>query len=203
VGSVRHVTVTYRSHLMRLDLLAAFADIDRPSTLPAWQDVEVIPAPAASVFVSATVRRRRTKISPQRLTGLAVLIAGRQRAAVSGEWQSHLAGETGAGLPEDRQLRDAAGFMCAAVRYRFHDVADLLWRPVDALLASRELSSLFVLLATLGVSVFFIREGRLYGLADHLEDVAVVAGFAYWLIRVGRWWRDVKPPERKPRRKSE
>jgi hypothetical protein len=106
-------------------------------------------------------------------------------------------------LPEGRQVREASGFVLAAVRYRLQDLADLLWQPADAVLASRELSSLFVLLATLSVSVLFIRQGGLYGLADHLEEVAVAGGWAYALIRIGRWWRDVKPPKRKPRRKSE
>jgi hypothetical protein len=122
---------------------------------------------------------------------------------VSGEWRSHLAGETGAGLPEGRQVRAAAGFVRAAVQYRLQDLADLLWRPVDGILASREFSSLVVLLSTLWTSVLFIREGGLYGLADHLEDVAVVSGLAYWLIRVGRRWRDVKPSKRKPPRENQ
>ena len=68
---------------------------------------------------------------------------------MSREWCAHLAGETGAGLPEGRQVREAAGFVLAAMRCRFQDLADLLWQPVDALLASRELSSLVVLLPTL------------------------------------------------------
>lgn len=148
-------------------------------------------------------RRRRARISPQRLTSLAVLIAGRQRAGVSGEWRSHLAGETGAGLSESRQVRAAAGFMLAAMRYRLRDLADLLWPPADAVLASRELSNLAALIPTLYVSVLFIREGGLIGLADHLEDAAVVWGGGYALIRLGRWWRGVKPPKHKPRRETE
>jgi hypothetical protein len=62
---------------------------------------------------------------------------------------------------------------------------------------------LLVLAPTLGVSALFIRQGGLYGLADHLEAVAVVWGAAAGLIHFGRKWRDVRPPEREPRRKSE
>lgn len=87
------------------------------------------------------VARRRPwwwfAVSPQRLTGLAILIAGRRGDDVCCEWRSHLAGETGAGWPEGRQVREAAEFVLAAVRYRLYDLAELLWRPAEVLLASR------------------------------------------------------------------
>lgn len=140
------------------------------------------------------------RVSPLRIAGFAVFIAGRKRAALGIEWHAHLSGETGGGLPEDRQVREAGGFLLAAIRYRFQDLVDLLWRPTDTVLASRELSNLFVLLASLGVAVVFIRQGGLNGLADNLASVAVVWGAAFGLIHLGRRWRDVKPPERKPRR---
>jgi hypothetical protein len=143
------------------------------------------------------------EVSPQRLTRLAILIAGRRGDDVCWEWRSHLAGETGAGWPEGRQVREAAGFVLAAVRYRLYDLAELLWRPAEALLASRVLSGLFVLLPTLCVSVLFFVAGGLLGLAEHLEDVAVLWGAAFGLIQAGRHWRDVKPPEHKPRRKKQ
>lgn len=206
VGSLRHWSYTrpIQNHLVSFAILATLAVGGHHGTLsdsPNTDELNLVRAVAW--LASATARRRRARISPQRLTSLAVLIAGRQRAAVCGEWQSHLAGETGAGLPPDRQVRVAAGFVLAAVRYRLQDLADLLWRPVDAALASRELSNLAALLPTLYVSVLFIRVGGLYGLAEHLEDVAVVWGAAYALIRTGRWWRGVKPPRRKPKRESE
>jgi hypothetical protein len=100
-------------------------------------------------------------------------------------------------------VREAAGFVLAAVRYRLYDLAELLWRPAEALLASRLLSGLFVLLPTLCVSVLFFVAGGLLGLAEHLEDVAVAWGAAFGLIQAGRHWRDVKPPEHKPRRKKQ
>lgn len=153
------------------------------------------------------VARRRPwwwfAVSPQKLTRLAILIAGRRGDDVCYEWRSHLASETGAGWPEGRQVREAAEFVLAAVRYRLYDLAELLWRPAEVLLASRVLSGLFVLLPTLCVSVLFFVAGGLLGLAEHLEDVAVVWGAAFGLIQAGRHWRDVKPPEHKPRRKKQ
>jgi hypothetical protein len=142
-------------------------------------------------------------ISPERLADFAAFISGPERADdLREEWRCHLAGETGAGLPDDRQIQVATGLMVSAIRYRLQDLADRLGEPVDALLRSRELSGLLVLAPTLWVSVLFIQQGGLYGLADHLEPVAVVWGAAIGLIRLGRKWRDVKPPERKPRRKK-
>jgi hypothetical protein len=143
-------------------------------------------------------------MSPERLADFAAFISGPKRADdLRAEWRSHLAGETGEGLPEDRQVCVVTGLVVGAIRYRLQDLADLLGQPVDALLRSRHLSSLLVLVPTLGVSVVFIRQGGLYGLADHLEAVAVVWGAAVGLIHFGRKWRDVRPPERKPRRVSE
>ena len=142
------------------------------------------------------------RISPLRLAGIAVFIAGRKRVALGCEWRSHLCGETGSGLPADRQVREAAGFLRAAVCYRLQDAADFAWRPVDAVLTSRGLSNLFVLLATLSISALFIRQGGLNGLADNLGSVAVVWGAAFGLVHVGRQWRDVKPLKRKLRQNS-
>lgn len=147
------------------------------------------------------------RISPQKLTSLAVLLAGRERAALATEWRSHLSGETGSGLPSDRQVREAAGFVLAAIRCRLQDAAGstagFVLRPVDSVLVSRTLSNLFVLLATLAVVTIYIRHGGIYELADNLEGVAVVWGAAFGLIHVGRQWRDVKPPKRKPRDKKQ
>ncbi len=140
------------------------------------------------------------RVSPHKLTGLAVFIAGRKRAVMASEWRAHLSGETGSGLSADRQVREAAGFVLAAMRYRLQDTADFAWRPVDAVLASRKLSNLFVLLATLMVVMIHVHHGGLYELADNLEGEAVVWGAAFGLIRAGRWWRDVKPREHKPRK---
>lgn len=148
------------------------------------------------------LRRQAELVSAQRITDLAGLLAGRKRTDVRDEWRAHLSGEVGQELPAWRKFRAALGFVLAALRYRFQDVTDLAWRPVDNLLASRDFSNVAVLLATLSVVVIFIREGGLYGLADHLESVAVVWGASLGVIHVGRQWRGVKPPEREQRRRS-
>lgn len=155
--------------------------------------------------------RRRFRISfhlpqvpPHRLLSIAVFLAGHKRAdAIREEWRDHLSGTTGQGFPVERQAREAAGFVCAAVRYRLQDAADLAWRPVDAALASRELSNLIVMVTTLSVAVISIHGAGVYGLVSNLSNVAVAWVATYGLIRVGRWWRDVRPPERKPRRSKE
>ena len=127
-----------------------------------------------------------------------MLIAGRQRAEVGCEWASHLAE-----VSDGRQVREAAGFVHAAISYRLQDLVDLLWIPADVVLASRELSTLAVLLATLTAAVISIHGGGLYGLVNNLANIAVVWAGSYGLIRVGRWWRGVKPPKHKPRRENE
>lgn len=149
-------------------------------------------------------RARRAAVTTKRLTGLAVIIAGERGPAWDDEWWSHLAGESGRGLASSRQARDAArGFLIAALRTRLQDASDLAWRPVDAVLASRELSNLIVMLTTLIVAEISIHGAGLYGLVSNLANIAVAWPAAYGLIRLGRWWRGVKPPEHKPRRSKE
>ena len=45
-------------------------------------------------------------------------------------------------------------------------------------------------------------DGRFGVVADDRDPVALGA-FLYGVIKAGRWWRGVKPPERKPRRVKE
>jgi hypothetical protein len=78
---------------------------------------------------------------------------------------------------------------------RLRPAADLAWSPADAVLATRNLSNLVVLAATLGVAVLCVRYDGLGGLIANLPGLAVVWGAAYGLIRLGRWWRGVNPPE--------
>jgi hypothetical protein len=157
-------------------------------------------AEARMVLPVATGRSWYARMSPQRLTGIAVIIAGRERADLGEEWRAHLCEQTGRGLPADQQAMEAVGFVRAAVLCRAEDVEDWLWDSVDAVLSSRWISSLFVLLAMVSIAVVFIRQGGLYGLADNIGGVAVVFATALGVIHVGRKVRDVKPPEHKPRR---
>jgi len=82
-------------------------------------------------------------------------------------------------------------------------LSKLVWRPVDAVLASREFSNLVVLIVTLATAVISIHGNGLYGLVSNLANTAVAWGATFGLIHVGREWRDVKPPKRKPRRTKE
>ena len=94
----------------------------------------------------------------------------------------------------------ALGFVASAVQFRLADTADLAWRPADAVLGSRTLSNLFVWGPVI-VTLFAIvhHDGR-FGLVADIQDPAEMGGFLYGVIRTGRWWRGVKPPEPKARR---
>jgi hypothetical protein len=77
---------------------------------------------------------------------------------------------------------------------------DLAWSPADVVLATRNLSNLVVVAATLAVAALCVRDNGLDGLIINLPGLAVVWAAAYGLIRLGRWWRGVYPPEHTPRR---
>jgi len=148
-------------------------------------------------------RVRRAAISPRRLTNLAVFLAGRKRSSLRDEWRSHLSGETGRGLARKDQIRAARGFLLAAVRLRLQDAVNCAWRPADAMLRSRTLSNLFVLIPTATAALYILRHLGTLGVLTSAESVSAVGGCLYGLVRIGRWWRDVKPPEPKARRAEE
>jgi hypothetical protein len=83
---------------------------------------------------------------------------------------------------------------------RFRRATDLAWSPVDAVLAARDLSNLVVVAATLGMAALCLREGGLDGLIVNVPGLAVIWSAIYGLIRLGRRWRDVHPPEHETRR---
>lgn len=148
-------------------------------------------------------RRRRAAVSPRRLTNLAIFVAGRKRSALRDEWRDHLSGETRRGLAREDQFRAACGFLWAAVRYRFQDALDLAWQPLDAILKSRKLSNLLVFGPTAAAAMYILRHLGTLGALTSAESISAIGGGLYGLVRVGRWWRDVKPPEPKARRASE
>ena len=142
-------------------------------------------------------------MSVSSLTDLAVLLAGRRRLALRDEWRAHLAGESGHDAVTWRKVREALGFVSSAMQYRLAEAADLAWRPVDAVLGSRTLSNLFVWGPVI-VTLFAIvhHDGR-FGLVADDQDPVALGAFLYGVIRTGRWWRGVKPPEPKARRARE
>ena len=146
---------------------------------------------------------RLAQVSTQGMTGMAALVAGRRRRPdLRDEWRSHLAEETGLGLPGWRRIRAALGFVIAAVRYRLRDAADLAWMLADRVLRSRRLSNLFVLIPTTIMAVFiFVHEGTL-GVMKAMESISATGLVLCTLVRGGRKWRDVKPPDPSPRSKD-
>lgn len=94
-----------------------------------------------------------------------------------------------------QQHPSASSFLRRRIRY----AAELVWSPVDAVLAARGLSNLIVVTVTLGVAVLTFAGGGLDGLIINLPSVAVIWAAAYGLIRLGRWWREVYPPAHVPR----
>jgi hypothetical protein len=138
---------------------------------------------------------RRPLISPRSLPGAAVFLAGKKRSAVRDEWRSHLSGPTGRGLAWEDQVRAARGFLWSAVRFRLHDAADLMWRPIDAVLGSRILSNLFVWGPVFVVLIAIVRHDGRYGLVADVQDPIELGLFLYAAVKVGRWYRKVKPPE--------
>jgi DNA-directed RNA polymerase specialized sigma24 family protein len=161
-------------------------------------------ADEARAYRSRDRGARRRVVSPQRLTTLAAFVAGPERSSsLLDEWRSHLSGETGHGLTRRDQIRDARGFLLAAVRCRLRDTAAMAWRPVDALLGSRTLSNLFVMIPTAMAALFILRREGTIGVVTSAEGISAIGGALYMLVRVGRWWRNVKPPEPKARRVKE
>ena len=139
------------------------------------------------------------RLSVSNLTGLAALLAGRGRLALRDEWRAHLAGESGHDPVTWRKVRQALGFVASAVQYRLADAADLAWRPADAVLCSRTLSNLFVWGPVALVLVAIVRHDGGFGLVADIQDPAALGAFLYGVIRTGRWYRDIKPPDPKAR----
>ncbi len=146
---------------------------------------------------------RLGRLSVTCLTDLAVLLAGSSRPALRDEWFAHLAGESGHDPITWNKAKLAFGFVASGVRLRLADAADLAWRPADAVLGSRTLSNLFVWGPVI-VTLFAIvhHDGR-FGLVADDQDPVALGAFLYVVIKTGRWWRGVKPPEPKARRAKE
>jgi len=146
---------------------------------------------------------RRTATVSQRLTNMAVFLAGRNRPGIRAEWQAHLAGESGHDPVTGRKLREALGFVAAALKCRLSDAADVAWAPVDAVLKSRTLSNIFVFGPPAVVALFIRSAEGILGVVKSAESVSAIGAVLYGLVQLGRWWRDVKPRDPKARRAKE
>ena len=52
-------------------------------------------------------------------------------------------------------------------------------------------------------ALFILRHLGTLGVLTSAESIAAIGGALYGVIRTGRWWRDVKPPEPRARRAKE
>ena len=143
------------------------------------------------------------ELSINGLTSLAALLAGRKRPALRDEWLAHLAGESGHDPVAWPKVRQALGFVASGIRFRLCDAACLAWRPADAVLGSRTLSNLFVWGPVIATIVAIVHHDGRFGLVADDQDPVALGAFLYVVIKTGRWWRGVKPPEPKARRAKE
>ncbi len=121
-------------------------------------------------------------------------------AASAAAW---IVGHVGKEIPPWRKLMAALGFLIAAVHYRIQDATDLAWIPVEAILKSRALSNIFFIAPTATAAVVIFHHDGIPGVINSAEGISAVGATFYGLVRVGRWWRGVKPPDPKPRRSNE
>jgi len=143
------------------------------------------------------------RFSVRGLVDLAALLAGRKRPALRDEWRAHLAGESGHDPVTWQKVKEALGFVVSAIRCRCSDATDAAWTPFDAILKSRKLSNLFVLAPTWAAAYLVLRHEGALGVVKAAESIGAIGGILYGLVRTGRWWRNVKPPEPKAQRAKE
>ena len=111
-----------------------------------------------------------------------------------------LGGTSGHDKPSWRKVWLAVTFVGAAIRLRLQDATDVLWIPADAVLGSRALSNLFVWGPVAVVLFAIVRHDGRFGLVADDQDPIALGAFLYGVIKAGRWWRQIKLPEPKPRR---
>jgi hypothetical protein len=138
--------------------------------------------------------------APSCLTALAVLLAGRRRSVLADEWTAHLAGESGCDPVTWRKVGQASGFVICAVKLRLTDMSEAAWVPADAILRSRKLSNFLVFVPTALAAWYVLQHIGTLGVITSAESISAIGGSLYGLVRLGRWWRNVKPPEPKARR---
>jgi hypothetical protein len=160
--------------------------------------------PAESARSKAGARKKRaelplTRFAVRGLTDLASLLAGRRRPALRAEWRAHLAGESGHDPVTWRKVKEALGFVASALQCRGRDMAEAAWIPIDAILKSRKLSNMLVFGPTWAAAMYILRHVGTLGVLTSAESISAIGGGLYGLVRVGRWWRNVKPPEPKAR----
>lgn len=71
------------------------------------------------------------------------------------------------------------------------------------MLRSRPLSNLLVWGPVIAVLAAIVHHDGRFGLVADDQDPVALGAFLYVVIKTGRWWRGVKPPEPKARRARE
>ncbi len=89
------------------------------------------------------------------------------------------------------------------MRYRVQDAADAGWRLAEAVLKSRPWSNIIVFVPTAVAAIIILCYDGAAGMLAAYGSIAALGGSLYMLIRVGRSYRDVMPPEPKARRAKE
>jgi hypothetical protein len=135
------------------------------------------------------IRHPMNAVAVPGLTGLAVFFAGRKRVHLREEWRRHLVGDSDQGLAPKDQILAASGFLWAAVIMRFSDAGDVAWRPIDAMLSSRAVSSLFVWIPVLAAMLAIIHSDGLSGLIAQAQNLPVLGASLYALVTALRWYR--------------
>ncbi|NUR29718.1 MAG: hypothetical protein HOV83_28365 [Catenulispora sp.] len=92
-----------------------------------------------------------------------------------------------------------SGIVAAVLHLRLSDLTEACWWPADRVLGSRTLSNLVVIGPTAAAMGMFFHQGGGFCVLDNAEAVAVIGAAFRGLITLGRWWRDVAPPERNTR----
>jgi hypothetical protein len=132
------------------------------------------------------------------LTDLAVFLAGHKRDALREEWRAHLAGESSYEAAIWRNVKRACGFLVSAVRYRCSDATDATWIFVGAVLRSRTLSNVVVIVPTAAATYLVPQHEETLGVVTSAESMGMIGGTLYGLIRTGRWWRTLSLQSRRP-----
>ena len=155
---------------------------------------QVVRSPRARMQASIT------GFSVRSLTGLAAFFAGGEGLALLGESADHLAGKKGHDPVSLVKLRQAAGFAVAGARYRGQQWADAAWKPADAVLRSRTLSNLLIVVPTIVVAVVVLTHKGTVAAMIAFGSIFGVGTAMAKLVAAGREYRNVKPPKPKPRR---
>ena len=161
---------------------------------PHRRDEVALPFPFFDIldwFFSPAKPLRRTSWTARRLFGVAAFIAGSGRTALRSDWSAVLAE-----LPRHEAIRKTTGMVIAALRLRASDVAEACWWPADRVLASRTMSNIVVAVPTAAVAWATFRHLGSVGVLNNTEAIAVIGAMFRGLVKLGRWWRDVAPPER-------